>query len=373
MKIKQISLYIISAPLNEPFITHLETVTERAAIIVEAADSDGFKGYGEVTAFASPWYTEETLVTAQHMLKDFLIPALFECEISNPKELEFIFKRFRRNNMAKSGLEQAVWDLYAKQQGVSLSKLFGGTAKRIPSGAVVTGSSSRRAIQQIEDLHTEGYQRYKIKISRTNDTELLRDIRRYFPDLPLMADANSDYTLDDINHLKTLDEFRLLMLEQPLAHDDIAEHSLLQEKIKTPLCLDESIHSFQDAKGALLMGSCRIINIKMSRVGGWIQAKKIHDLCYSQNIPVWCGGMVEFGVSRAHNIALASLPGFTIAGDISSSSRYWEEDIIDPEVKVVNGWIAVPEKSGIGFGINERRLLAIANHKEVYKTRGEIK
>ncbi|PLT29301.1 o-succinylbenzoate synthase [Peribacillus deserti] len=369
MNIKRVSLYFISAPLKQPFITHLETVTEREAIIVEVTDRDGMNGYGEVTAFSSPWYTEETLVTAQHMLKDFLIPALFQYDIADPKELEFIFKRFRRNNMAKSGLEQAIWDLYAKQQGVSLSKLFGGTAKRIPSGAVVSGGVSNKAIQQIEDLHREGYQRYKIKISRTNDTDILRDIRRFFPDIPLMADANSDYTLEDIDHLKALDEFRLLMIEQPLAHDDIAEHSILQQKIKTPICLDESIHSLQDTKGALLMGSCKIINIKMSRVGGWIQAKKIHDLCLDKNIPVWCGGMVEFGVSRAHNIALASLPGFTIPGDISSSARYWEEDIIIPDVKVVNGWISVPEKSGIGFEINEGRLLALTNHKEVYKAR----
>ncbi|WP_409289965.1 o-succinylbenzoate synthase [Peribacillus sp. SCS-37] len=366
MNLKSITLYFISAGLKSPFVTHLETVEEREAIIVETMDQEGVKGYGEVTAFSSPWYTEETVVTAHHILKDFLIPALFQYKIKSPKEIEHVFKKFRRNNMAKAGLEQSLWDLYARQMGVPIYSLFGGKGGKIPSGAVISGASSGKAIQQIERLREENYQRYKIKISRTNDYEVLQDIRRNFPDLPLMADANSDYTLEDSSHLRRLDEFRLMMLEQPLAHDDIVEHSLLQKELKTPVCLDESIHSYYDAIGAIRLGSCKIINIKMSRVGGWTQAKKIHDLCLRQGIPVWCGGMVEFGVSRAHNIALASLPGFTIAGDIASSSRYWEEDIIQPEIKAINGWISVPEKSGIGFDINEKRLLRITSHKEIY-------
>ena len=205
-----------------------------------------------------------------------------------------------------------------------------------------------------------------MKIKPGRDIELIRTIRQAFPAIPLMADANSAYTLDDIDRLKKLDAFNLMMIEQPLAHDDIIDHALLQKQIKTPICLDESICSVHDAKSALLLGSGRIINIKMSRVGGWCEAVHIHDLCVKENIPVWCGGMIEFGISRAHNVALASLKGFTIPGDLSSSSKYWEQDIIDPEITVVNGKIAVPKTTGIGFTVRESFLKTITSYEQMY-------
>ncbi len=231
--------------------------------------------------------------------------------------------------MAKAALEMALWDLYAKSQSVPLSKLLGGTQDRIPSGVVVATDSTIKALKQIEKYLAEGYQRIKVKINPAQDYSLLSEIRRVYPDLPIMADANSAYTLKDTARLKALDEFHLMMIEQPLAHDDIIEHAILQKEINTPICLDESIVTFEDARKAVEFGSCKVINIKAGRVGGLYEAKRIHDYCFEKGVPVWCGGMIEFGISRAHNIALASLPGFSIPGDISASERFWEEDIID--------------------------------------------
>jgi O-succinylbenzoate synthase len=258
--------------------------------------------------------------------------------------------------MAKAALETAVWDLFAKKENQSLSKVIGGKSNKIPSGVVVATDSTENALQQIEGYLIDGYQRFKIKINPQLDLSFLREIRRHYPQIDLMADANSAYSLKDIERLKALDEFNLLMIEQPLAHDDIIEHAFLQKEIQTPICLDESIVTFEDARKAIELGSCKVINIKIGRVGGLQEAIRIHDYCYEREIPVWCGGMIEFGVSRAHNIALASLPGFTIPGDISASNRFWEEDIILSEVIVKDGWVEVPVKPGIGFQINEKRL-----------------
>jgi o-succinylbenzoate synthase len=246
--------------------------------------------------------------------------------------------------------------LYAKRNAESLSSSIGGTRKKVASGVVVAADSLSSSLNQIEKYLEEGYQRIKVKISPQQDYSLLAGIRRHYPELPIMADANSAYTLKDIERLKAIDDFNLLMIEQPLASDDIIQHSLLQKELKTPVCLDESIVSFEDAKNAIDLGSCRVINIKAGRVGGLYEAKRIHDYCYDKEIEVWCGGMIEFGISRAHNIALASLPGFTIPGDISASNRFWEEDIITPEVKVENGFVDVPDTLGNGFGINEKRM-----------------
>lgn len=352
--------------MKTPFITHLETVTHREAIIIEVINKEGLKGYGEVVAFSSPWYTEETIKTSYHMLKDFFIPAIQKSEIQHPNDLFPILSRFRRNHMAKAGLEMAFWDLYAKAQNISLSKLLGGTKQKIPSGVVVGAKTIKEALMQIEKFLIDGYKRVKIKISPKNDIQLVSEIRKQYPGLELMADANSAYSLEQINHLRALDDFDLLMIEQPLQFDDIVDHAVLQRQLKTPICLDESIVTFDDARKAIELGSCRVINIKMGRVGGIQTAKKIHDFCLERNIPVWCGGMLEFGVSRAHNIALASLPGFTIAGDISASSRYWDEDIISPEVTVSRGMIDVPAEPGIGFHINEKRLKEVLVTEECF-------
>lgn len=366
MKISSIKLYVVKMPLKSPFITHLGSVADREGIIVEIIDADGVTGFGEGVAFATPWYTEETVETSLHMLTQFLIPMLEQHPIHHPEELGILFRSIRRNNMAKSALETAYWDLYSKRQQVSLSKILGGKTNKIPSGVVVATNSVKDALHQIEDYLKEEYQRFKVKINPNQDVELLSEIRRFYPDLPLMADANSAYTLKDIDQLKKLDEFQLLMIEQPLAHDDLIEHGILQKEMKTPICLDESIVTFEDARKAIEYGCCKIINIKMGRVGGLFEAKRIHDLCLERSIPVWCGGMIEFGISRAHNIALATLPGFTIPGDISASSRFWEEDIITPEIKVENGWVNVPSGNGIGVQINQKRLKEITIATRTY-------
>ncbi|MFB3165546.1 o-succinylbenzoate synthase [Neobacillus sp. 179-C4.2 HS] len=366
MKIAQIKLKVISMPLKSPFHTHLGTVSEREGIIVEVIDSDGISGYGEGVAFSTPWYTEETVSTSLHIMSDVLIPLLKKRPIKHPKDAAILFQSVRRNHMAKAGLEMAIWDLYAKRNSLSLSRAIGGTRREIASGVVVAADSLTNSLKQIEKYLGEGYQRFKIKINPSQDYSVLEAIRRYYPELLLMADANSAYTLNDIDKLRALDDFNLLMIEQPLASDDIIEHSLLQKEINTPICLDESIVSFDDAKNAVELGSCKIINIKAGRVGGLYEAKRIHDYCLEKEIEVWCGGMIEFGISRAHNIALASLPGFTIPGDISASNRFWEEDIIMPEVCVRNGYVCVPDTSGIGFGINKKRLKETTQIEKVF-------
>lgn len=365
MNIHSIRMSVIEMPLKRPFHTHLETVSQRRSIIIEVIGQDGIQGYGEGVAFTSPWYTEETVQTSYHMLKEFLIPLLKKVKIGHPSEAFSLFQPIRRNHMAKAAIEMALWDLQAKREGVPLSNVLGGAGEEIPSGVVVAASSVNEARKQIETHLSEGYKRVKIKISPENDIEWISQLRKHFPDLDLMADANSAYTLEDLDRLKALDEYGLMMIEQPFGPDDILDHAFLQKQISTPICLDESIVSFEDAKKALEIGSCRVINIKIGRVGGIGQAVKIHDYCRERNIPVWCGGMIEFGVSRAHNIALASLPGFTIPGDISGSDRYWEEDIIDPEIRVVQGKIQIPQAAGIGVNLNRKKLNEVTLSQEV--------
>ncbi|KKK36213.1 O-succinylbenzoate synthase [Mesobacillus campisalis] len=366
MKISSIVLKIIKMPLKSPFSTHLEKVLEREAIIVEIRDRDGLRGYGEGVAFSSPWYTEETVKTSWHMLKDFFIPELKRHGISTPVEAAEAFKKYRGNHMAKAAVETALWDLQAKRDHRPLSRLLGSVRESIPSGVVVAAPTTEEAVRQTEAYVRDGYKRVKIKISPDNDLKLVSELRNRFPGLDLMADANSAYSLEDVGRLKALDEFGLLMLEQPLAHDDIIDHAKLQRQLSTPICLDESIGSLEDARRAVELGSCRVINIKIGRVGGLLEAMKIHDYCYERNIPVWCGGMIEFGISRAHNIALASLPGFTIPGDISGSDRYWTQDIITPEIKVNNGEIEISRSAGIGYDINEKRLREVTVKEETF-------
>jgi o-succinylbenzoate synthase len=365
MKLSAVKLTVIQMPLKAPFLTHLGAVTEREGIIVEITDLDGVKGYGEGVAFSTPWYTEETVDTSLHMISHFLIPLLQKHPIAHPQDASRLFKAVRRNQMAKAAIELALWDLYARQESKSLATILGGTREIIASGVVVATDSTANALNQIENYLEDGYQRIKIKINPKQDYSFLAEIRRHYPDLPIMADANSAYTLKDIDRLKALDDFKLLMIEQPLGHDDIIEHAELQKAIQTPICLDESIVTFDDARKAIELGSCKVLNLKAGRVGGLAEAKRIHDYCLGKGVPVWCGGMIEFGVSRAHNIALASLPGFTIPGDISASSRFWDEDIISPEVTVKNGFITVPTEPGIGYEVNQKQLqkVTIADRK----------
>ncbi|MEB6551265.1 o-succinylbenzoate synthase [Heyndrickxia sporothermodurans] len=364
MRIHEVNIFIIKMPLKQPFTTALETVNEREGIILEVIDEQGEKGYGEVVAFSTPWYTEETVKTCYHMLKDLLIPLVLDKQINHPNDLQMIFNHIRGNHMAKAGLETAIWDLYSKLVSKPLWTVVNGVRDEVLAGVVVGTANINDAIEQIHVYLEDGYERVKVKIKPGKDYQLIKEIRTYFPDLALMADANSSYTLNDIDVLKSLDKFNLLMIEQPLAVDDIVEHSILQKELKTPICLDESIITYHDAESAIRLNSCGVINIKIGRVGGLHNAIAIHDLCQKNNIQVWCGGMIEFGVSRAHNIALSTKEGFTIPGDLSASNRFWEEDIIYPQVEVANGKVKVPNQPGIGFDINFNRLHQVTTYHE---------
>ncbi|WGG44912.1 o-succinylbenzoate synthase [Rossellomorea sp. DA94] len=369
MKIESITLHIISMPLKKPFVTHLQTVKDREGIIVEVRDIDGMCGLGEGVAFSTPWYTEETVKTSFHMLKDVLIPLMNSKTFYHPGEIGKRFEAVRGNAMAKAALEMALWDLYARKQGEPLWNMIGGTRKEILAGAVVGSGTLKEMVAQTTDLVEEGYQRIKLKISPGADREIVKELRTHFPDLSLLADANSAYKLEDKSQLQALDEFDLEMIEQPLGVDDLIEHSLLQKEITTPICLDESIVTPHDMKSAIHLNSCGVVNIKLGRVGGYTSALEIYRLCRENGIKVWCGGMIEFGVSRAHNLALSTLEGFRIPGDISSSSKYWEEDIISSPIIVKNGVADRLDGAGIGVELNRARLKEVTFYKETLSSR----
>lgn len=365
--IKSIKLRRLKMMLNDPFTTSFGTLQEKEFFVTEAIDEDGNRGFGESVAFTSPWYSEETVETNHHVIKDFLIKLLQQNEIHHPDDVLEIFKPIRRNNMAKSALEGAIWDLYAKRSNISLAEALGGNKKEIDVGiSIGIQPSVDDLLQTVDHFVKEGYKRVKIKIKPGWDYDVLREVKLKFPDIPIMADANSSYTLKDISQLQKLDELDLLMIEQPLAYDDIVDHSKLQAVMHTPICLDESIHSLEDAQKAIQLQSCKIINIKIGRVGGLSEAKRIHDICQQNNIDVWCGGMLEAGIGRAHNIALTTLPQFVLPGDTAGSARYWKKDIIKPEVVAENGTITVPNRPGIGYEIDEEALKSFTVEEELF-------
>lgn len=351
MKIKKLILRKMRMELKTPFETSFGVMKDKHFIVAELHSADQV-GYGDCSAFASPWYNEETTVTAWHVMQDFLIPLLFsKAQIDHPEEVQPLFSVIRRNKMAKAALDCAVWDLYAKERNITLSKALGGTRDKIETGVSIgIQKSPDDLVRIVEKYLGEGYRRVKVKIKPGKDIAYLAAIRKQFGDIMLMADANSAYTLRDLDLFKELDDLNLLMIEQPLSHDDIVDHAKLQAVMKTPICLDESIHSAEDARKAIELGSTRTINIKVARVGGLTEAKKIHDLCQSHNIPVWCGGMLDTGIGRAHNVAVASLPNYRFPGDVPASNRYWEQDFINPLMTIDrNAMISVPAVDGIGF------------------------
>jgi O-succinylbenzoate synthase len=351
MKITKVVLRKMKMELKTPFETSFGVMKEKHFIAAEV-HAKGNVGYGDCSAFASPWYNEETTNTAWHVLQDFLIPLLFsKDEINHPEETHSLFSPIRRNNMAKAALDCALWDLYAKERNITLSKALGGTRDKIETGVSIgVQKSPDDLLRVIEAYMEEGYRRVKIKIKPGKDIQYLEAVRKRFGDIMLMADANSAYTLRDIELFKEMDDLNLLMIEQPLSHDDIVDHARLQAVMKTRICLDESIHSVEDARKAIELGSTKTINIKVARVGGLTEAKKIHDLCQYHNIPVWCGGMLDTGIARAHNVAIASLPNYQFPGDVPASNRYWKQDVICPEMIIDrSAMIQVPVKAGIGF------------------------
>jgi o-succinylbenzoate synthase len=367
ISIREVTLHRLVMRLIDPFTTSFGTFQDKEFFVIEMEDETGASGFGESVAFSSPWYSEETVETNKHIMQQFLIPLLLESPIEHPDEVSKRFESIRRNNMAKSALEGAVWDLYAKRSYKPLYKVLGGRKQQIDVGiSIGIQPTASDLVHVVEGFVNEGYKRIKVKIKPGADYEMLKEVRRHFPDILLMADANSAYTLDDIDTLKKLDELNLMMIEQPLSHDDIIDHAKLQSELATPICLDESIHTLEDARKAVELGSCKIINIKIGRVGGLTESKKIHDYCAQQGIAVWCGGMLEAGIGRAHNIALTTLPQFVLPGDTAASSRYWEKDIIVPEVIVENGVIHVPDKPGIGYEVNRQVLESYRVDKTVF-------
>ena len=366
MRLRKITLREIHLPLIAPFETSFNVSELRCILLVEA-DVDGVIGWGEATAGEDPYYSYETVETAWLIIRDYLWPLLRGKDFASAADVWEMLALVRGHNMAKGGLEAAIWDAEAKQKNVPLAKLLGGTLNEIICGVSIGIQPSIDALLgKVEKVLAAGYQRIKIKIKPGKDIEPTRALRERFPRIRLMVDANSAYTLKDAARLKELDAFYLIMIEQPLGWDDIYSHSELQRQLDTPICLDECIHDFEHARAAIEIGACRIINIKLGRVGGHTVARRIHNLCQSKGIPVWCGGMLESGIGRAHNIAMSTLPNFSLPGDVSASKRYWAEDIIEPEVEVTRLWtIRVPTGPGIGYAPRIDRIESLTRRRKV--------
>src|SRR3984957_20924057 len=357
MKIESITLREVQMRLKAPFETSFGVSHHRRIILVEVV-ADGVSGWGEVTASETPGYNSETTETAWHVISDFVAPALIGRTILSASDCAALLATIRGHEMAKSGVENALWDAESHLKGVSLSKLLGGTLEEIASGVSLGIRENPHAlVRRVEEELRSGYQRIKLKIKPGKDIDYVAAVRKEFPKIRLSVDANSAYDLNDADHLKALDEFDLLMMEQPLSWDDIYSHSKLQARIKTAICLDECIHNTRHALTAIELKACRIINIKLGRVSGHTEARRMQEACRKLNVPVWCGGMLESGIGRAHNIAMSTLPGFTLPGDVSASHRYWSEDIIEPAVEVTpQGTIRVPKTPGLGFVVRRDRI-----------------
>ncbi|HEY3936506.1 MAG TPA: o-succinylbenzoate synthase [Bryobacteraceae bacterium] len=367
IKVERIVLRHIRLPLVHFFETSFGRTYHRDIILVEAL-SDGIAGWGEVTAGENPFYNEEWTGSIWPLLIDYVAPRLLHHEFATAAEVGSRTAHIRGHNMTRGGAEAALWDLQARSQNEPLWKTIGGGARREIACGVSIGiqDSVPQLLEKIESELAAGYQRIKMKIKPGWDVEVIRQVRQRFPNIKLMADANSAYTLDDLEHLKKLDEFYLMMIEQPLAHDDIIDHAVLQAALETPVCLDECIRSAHHAEQAIRLNACRIINIKLGRVGGFAEAKRVHDVCEANGIPVWCGGMLESGIGRAHNIALSTLPNFVLPGDVSASKRYWKRDIIIPPVEVTPaGTIQLTDAPGFGYELDRDYMESLVVRREV--------
>lgn len=353
--------------LLHPFETSFGVTQDRRVLIVRVSDGV-FEGYGEVTAGEGPFYCHETVDTAWYILSEFIVPRAVG-KIRDLKDVASLVQGIRGHNMAKGGLEASLWDLEAQRRKMPLWKLLGGTRESIECGVSI-GIQPKldQLLRVIEEELAAGYRRVKIKIKPGWDVDVVRAVRSAFPKTPLMCDANSAYTLRDIDLFRQMDDFDVMMFEQPLHYEDIIDHAELQRQIRTPVCLDESIHSPDDARKAIGIGACRIINIKLGRVGGHAEARAVHDVCRDRSIPVWCGGMLESGIGRAHNVALSSLQGFSLPGDVAASKRYWAEDIIDPPVEVMpDGTIRQRMEPGIGHTVKQDLLERLTVRARVFE------
>jgi O-succinylbenzoate synthase len=370
LQLERLELREIELPLLHPFETSFGRTTRRRILIVRVFDKTGESGYGECVAPEGPFYNHETVDTAWLITAKYVGPLLTHARVETAREVNKALAPIRGNRMAKAGVEAAVWDLEAKMAGRPLWAHLGGVRDEINCGVSIgLQETTETLIDKVAHELDCGYQRIKIKIKPGKDIQLVEAIRSRFPAITLSVDANSAYSLNgDLSLVKELDQHNLLMIEQPLAPGDLVDHAKLQREIKTPVCLDESICSLSDARHALELGSCRIINIKLGRVGGHTEVQLIQAYAVEHGIPVWCGGMLEAGIGRAHNIALSTLPGFTLPGDVSASGRYWEEDIIEPPVMVSSkGTIKAPTGHGIGYDVNENRIDALTLRRETLR------
>ncbi len=367
LHLEKLELREIELPLVSPFETSFGSTTQRRILIVRVFDKSGASGYGECVAAEGPFYNHETVDTAWLITAKYIGPLLTRADVATAREVNTALAPIRGNQMAKAGVEAAIWDLEAKLAGRPLWRHLGGVRNEINCGVSIgLQETTGKLIEKVAHELESGYQRIKLKIKPGKDVHLVEAIRSRFPSITLSVDANSAYSLNgDLSLVHQLDQHNLLMIEQPLAPGDLVDHAKLQREIKTPICLDESICSLSDARHAVELGSCRIINIKLGRVGGHTEVQLIQAHAIEHGIPVWCGGMLEAGIGRAHNIALSTLPGFTLPGDVSASARYWEEDIIDPAVTVSRqGTIKAPDGPGIGFEVNEARVEALTVRRE---------
>lgn len=367
MIVTSIELREIRLPLVHFFETSFGRTTERRILLARVMDVDGAEGWGECTAGEGPFYCEEWTESAWSVLKTYLAPMVLGREVERAADVFSLMKAVRGNRMAKAAIETACWDLEARRAGVPLWKHLGGVQGEIACGVSIGIQDSPEALlEKIEKELNAGYQRIKIKIKPGWDINILEKVRARFPEIRLMGDANSAYQLNDAPLFRAMDEFKLMMIEQPLAFDDILDHAELQRQVQTPICLDESIRTPADAQHAIELKACCIINIKLGRVGGHGEAQRVEQVCRERGIAVWCGGMLESGIGRAHNIAMATLAGFTLPGDVSASSRYWEEDIIKPPVTVTpHGTIIAPDAPGLGFEIKRERIDTLTIRKEI--------
>jgi len=368
MKIEAITLREIQMPLVHFFETSFKRTFSRRILLL-TVNCDGIDGWGECVAGEDPFYSSEWIESAWPTIKHYLVPAVMGRTLAVARESVLLMAKVRGHHMAKAAVENALWDAEAKEKQMPLWKLLGGTLREISCGVSIGIQDSVE--QLLDTIQTElaaGYRRIKVKVKPGWDVNVLERIRSRWPDIVLSCDANSAYTLDQLEHLRKFDQFNLLMIEQPLWHDDIYYHSQLQKELRTAICLDESIHHARDAAKALDLGACRIINIKAGRVGGFTEARKVHDVCASRNIPVWCGGMLESGVGRVHNIALSTLTNFRLPGDVSASKRYWKEDIIEPEVEVTpQGTILIRDEPGTGYRVREDLIEKLTVRKETFR------
>ena len=365
MRVREVTLREIRMRLLTPFETSVDCLTERRIILLEA-DVDGVIGWGECTAGENPYYSPEDTETAWHILENHLWPMMKRKEFASAENVWGLLEEVRGHTMAKATLETAIWDAEAKLKNVPLWKLLGGVREEIPCGVSIgLKETLEELVEAVKKELAAGYQRIKVKIEPGKDLLPVQRLRQEFPRIKLSVDANSAYRKTDWPLLKELDGFYLMMIEQPLGWDDLYGHVEVQKGLQTPICLDECIHTYEQAEAAIALGACKIINIKLGRVGGYHEARRIQDLCARSGVPVWCGGMLESGIGRAHNIAMSTMENFSLPGDVSASKRYWSEDVIEPEVEVTPaGTIRVPGGAGIGFAVKRDRIEAITVRKQ---------